>query len=219
MALHERLLSDNGRTWQVGEPFAPVLTEAHREEMRNIIRRRDAEHGLWGFKDPRACLFLPIWKEAMPRAKVLIVYRHFTDSTHSLSRRQATDFFSGKASWEKLGGFWEVPDLALRMWIVHNEALLAFAGAFPKDTVAVSLEMVHRGFPLVGEISRRWNLGLDDTRTSEVFDPNVTAERRGSQPVFDRRIIPRVERVWRELERLSEQTIELATGGEIVAGR
>lgn len=216
--LHEGILADNGRTWQVGEPFLPVLTEARRDEMRRMVERRNAEHGLWGFKDPRSCLFLPIWKDAMPEAKVLLVYRHFADSTHSLARRQAAELFSGKGDWDLVGRFWEEPDLALRMWLVHNEALLSFARSFPEDTLAVSLEMVQNGFPLVGEISRRWSLGLEDIPPSEVFDPTATAERHGRQPISDRRMIPRVERVWRELEQLGEQTQQTTTGGGTVAG-
>lgn len=217
--LHERILADNGKTWQSGEAFVPTITDAHWNEIRRIIERRNAEHELWGFKDPRVCMFLPVWKHSLPKAKVLIVYRHFSDSTHSLSRRQSAELFSGRGSWEQVGRLWEEPDLALRMWLVHNEALLSFARACPEDTMTVSLEMIHRGFPLVGAISDRWDLGLDETLASEVFDPNATTARRARQPVSDRRLIPRVENVWRELERSSEATKRLVTGGGSIAGR
>lgn len=217
MALHERILEDNGLDWRVGERFLPVVGDARWDEMRRIVERRDSERELWGFKDPRVCLFLPLWKYLLPNVRVLLVYRHFADSTYSLARRQATEMFSNMGSRSVLGRFWEEPDLALRMWLVHNEALLAFVRANPEDTLTVSLEMVREGFPLVEAMNRRWGLGLDDVSVSGVFDPSVTVERRGRQPVSDEALIPRVEETWRELERLGEHTRRVM-GGAAVAG-
>jgi hypothetical protein len=62
--LHQQILADNGRTWMISEPFLPVITESHRRRMEQIIQRRNAEHELWGFKDPRACLFMMLWKQS-----------------------------------------------------------------------------------------------------------------------------------------------------------
>ena len=204
--LHERILADNGRTWLVSEPFLPVITEHRRRTMEQMIRRREAEHALWGFKDPRVCLFMMVWKHLLPNAKVLLVYRHFSDTTYSLGRRQSTELFSRPTGPQRMyRRFWEEPDLALRMWLVHNELLLAFARAYPEDTLAVSLGMVRGGFPVVGAINRRWNLGLDEVPVSDVFDPAVIERRPDKQPLSDRRLIARVDAAWQELEQLGEQ--------------
>jgi len=204
--LHERILADNGRTWRVGEHFAPVLADSHLECMRRLVERREARHRLWGFKDPRVCLFLPLWKHLLPRARVLLVYRHFAEATRSLARRQAQEIFLGRGSREELGQFWSEPDLALRMWLVHNEALLSFARAYPEDTLAVSLEMVRGGFPLVRALNERWGLGLEEVPAEEVLDPGLAAGGRGRQPVSDRRLIGRVEAAWSGLEELGRRT-------------
>jgi hypothetical protein len=205
--LHERILADNGHTWLVSERFLPVITEPHWRRMERFIERRDADHGLWGFKDPRVCLFMMVWKYLLPNARALLVYRHFTDTTYSLGRRQSTELFSRPAGPERLyRRFWEEPDLALRMWLAHNEALLAFAHTYPEDTLTISLDMVQNGFPVIGAINRRWGLELNEATVSEVFDPAVIERRSGRQPVSDTRLIDRVEAAWRALERLGEQT-------------
>ncbi|QYJ16089.1 hypothetical protein Rxycam_01920 [Rubrobacter xylanophilus DSM 9941] len=204
--LHERILADNGRTWRVGEHFVPVLTDSHWLTMRRLAEQRNAEHEVWGFKDPRVCLFLPLWKHLLPRARVLLVYRHFAEATRSLARRQAQEIFLGRGSREELGHFWREPDLALRMWLTHNEALLSFALAHPEDTLAVSLDMIRDGFPLVRVLNARWGLGLKEIPTEQVFDSRLTSGQRGKQPVSDRRLIGRVKTVWKELERLGERT-------------
>jgi hypothetical protein len=214
--LHEQILADNGRTWLLGEPFLPTITGHHWRRMERIIRRRNADHSLWGFKDPRVCPFLMIWKHLLPNAKVLMVYRNLSDTTYSLSRRQSAELLSDPTGPPRLyRRFWEEPDLALRMWLTHNEALLTFARAYPEDSLVVSLEMVHNGFPVVGALNRRWGLGLEEVPVSEVFDSAVTERRPGRQPVSDRGLIDRVDAAWQALEKLSEQTVRSMEGTRV----
>lgn len=209
--LHKRILTDNQESWLVAKPFLPVVNESHWNQMRSIIQRRNREHALWGFKDPRVCLFLPLWKHLLPDARVLLVYRHFADATYSLGKRESRGLFLNQGYVHLHRRFWEEPDLGLRMWLAHNDALLAFAAAYPEDTMAVSLKMVQDGFPIVRAINRRWSFGLKELAVTEVFDPSVTDGRSGRQPVSDRRLIDRIGETWRALERLSERT-ELAAG-------
>ncbi len=205
--LHQQILDDNGQTWLVSEPFLPVVTQSHWQRMGQLIQRRNTEHDLWGFKDPRVCLFMMIWKYLLPNARVLLVYRHFSDTTYSLGRRQSTELFSNPTGPQRMyRRFWEEPDLALRMWLTHNEALLTFARAYPEDTLAVSLDMVRSEFPVIRAINQRWGLGLNEVSASEVFDPTVTDRRPGKQPISDRRLIHRVDATWQALEQLSQQT-------------
>lgn len=208
--LHEQILADNGHTWMVSEPFVPIITESHWRKMEQIIQRRDAEHSLWGFKDPRVCLFMMIWKHLLPKAKVLLIYRHYSDTTYSLGRRQSTELFSNPTGPTRMyRRFWEEPDLALRMWLTHNEALLTFARTYPEDTLAVSLDTVRNGFPVITVVNQRWGLGLNEVPTSEVFDPTVIESRPGRQPLSDRRLIDQVDATWQALERLREQTEQM----------
>ena len=218
MRLHENILADNGETWLVSEPFLPIITEPHWRELERIIRRRDAEHGLWGFKDPRVCPFMMLWKHLLPNAKALLVYRHFSDTAYSLGRRQSVELFRDPTGPARMyRRFWEEPDLALRMWLTNNRALLAFARSYPEDTLAVSLDMVQNGFPIIEAINRRWGWGLDEVPASEVLDPAATERRLGRQPISDRRLIDQIDATWRALEQLAEQTertIEEATVAE-----
>ncbi|MGI9048159.1 MAG: hypothetical protein ACR2GU_02070 [Rubrobacteraceae bacterium] len=206
VSLHNRILADNDLTWLVSEPLLPVVSGERWDRMREIIERRNTEHRLWGFKDPRVCPFMMLWKYLLPDAKVLLVYRHFSESTYSLGKRHSSDLFLNRGSSYVHRRFWEEPDLALKMWMVHNKALLGFARAYPQDTLAVSLDMIRDGFPLVRTIERRWNLGLEDVPMGEAFDPGASARRPGRQPVSDRRLIGEVRETWRALEELDKET-------------
>ncbi len=205
--LHEQILADNGHTWMVSEPFLPVITAYHWRRMERVIQRRNAEHDLWGFKDPRACSFMMVWKHLLPGARALLIYRHFADATYSLGRRQSVELLSNPTGPQRMyRRFWEEPDLALRMWLTHNEALLTFARTYPQDTLAVSMDMVQNGFPLIRAINQRWGLGLGEVPAPEVFDPRVTEKRPNRQPVSDRRLIDRVDATWQALQKLGKET-------------
>ena len=210
MDFHEQLLGDNGRTWLASERFLPIVASTHWRRLEQIIERRNSEHELWGFKDPRVCLFMMVWKHLLPNAKVLMVYRSFSDSAYSLGRRQSVELLSDPTGPARLyGRFWEEPDLALRMWLAHNEALLTFARTYPEDTLAVSLDMVQNGFTVIKAANQRWGLRLNEVPTSEVINPAVMERRVGRQPISDRRLIERIDATWQALEQLSAQTGEI----------
>lgn len=201
--LHERLLADNGLTWHVTEPVIPYVAPERWTAMEQLIARRQEHTRLWGFKDPRLCLFLPLWKYLLPDAKVVVVYRHFAESVASLERRHSADLFArrGPASLHRL--FWEDPDHALKMWVEGNQGLLAHARAHPDDTLVLSFDDVRDGYPLVHQVNERWRLGLAEIDAVEVFDAAVTQRRPGRQPVADPAVGRRATSTWQQLERLA----------------
>ena len=205
--LHNAILLDNGSTWQVSRRFLPVINPTRWGQLRDLIERRESEHELWGFKEPRTCLFLEIWKNILPRAKSLIVFRHFSDSAYSLERRAANELFAGVRDPAIHRRFWQEPDLALRIWLTHNEALLTFAERHPADVMAVSMQTLRGGFPLVGQLNDRWGLGLDDLGFEEVFDEKVTSSRPGRPTLYDAGLAERLERTMDELEALERRTL------------
>lgn len=214
---HDQVLKDNGLTWQVDGSKLPVVEEAHRRRLREIINERDAEQKLWGFKDPRVCLFMETWKSLLPDARVLIVYRDFVASTYSLHRRAANGLLykTGKQHYHRR--LWDEPDLALKMWITHNRLLIDFADAYPEDTLVVSFDMLREEFPLIEALNQYWGLALEEVPFGAVFDSAATAEPSGEQLVSDETLIEETLEVWEGLERLGRRTGEL-TGVSVEGG-
>lgn len=201
--LHEEILADNGLDMFVEAPFIPTVEETHRQRMRSLAEKRDASHTLWGFKEPRTSLFIMVWKHLLPKARLLIVYRHYAEATYSLARRHSTEIFSGRGTaFDRQ--LWKKPDLALKSWLAYNAALLRFAHTYPGDTLAVSLDTLRAGFPLVAALNHHWGLGLEDgpEEALEMAAPG----RRKRQPVSDRRLISAVEETWQALENLGART-------------
>lgn len=214
---HDKILEDNGLTWQVDGSRLASVEETHRQGLREIAEKRNREQEIWGFKDPRVCLFMENWKSLLPDARILIVYRDFAASIYSLHRRAANGLLykTGKRHYHRR--LWDEPDLALKMWITHNRLLIDFADAYPEDTLVVSFDMLRKEFPLTQSLNQYWGLPLREEPTSEVFDATVTAESPGKQLVSDETLIEETLEVWEGLERLGRRTGEL-TGVSVEGG-
>jgi hypothetical protein len=60
-----------------------------RKQYMALIRRREAEHKLWGFKDPRACYVFPHFLRCVKaKVKVVAVNRGMTASAKSMVKRR-----------------------------------------------------------------------------------------------------------------------------------
>ena len=56
-------------------PKQLVLSQAHRQQMRDIIQQCNADYPNWGFKDPRSTLLYPLWADELPPHKIIAIYR------------------------------------------------------------------------------------------------------------------------------------------------
>ena len=202
VTIHERLLRDNGVTWQVDRPLLPAVRASAWDQIERFVATRRSEHLFWGFKDPRVCLFLGLWRHVMPEAKLLAVYRPYWSSVRSLHRRHASQHAQGLPPAESHLRFFREPDLALRMWINHNRALIRECRSFPETSMMVRFDRLADGYPLLERLRRQWNLPLRETgQAPRLFDPAATES--GSRiEVLDPELLSQADLVMDELEKL-----------------
>jgi hypothetical protein len=204
--IHDQILRDNGVNWQAAEELVPIIGPGRWSAMERFVERRRREHRLWGFKDPRVCLLLPAWKHLMPDCKVLIVFRRVADCSYSLTRRHATELFRASGPKEVHRRFFSITDLAPRMWLAHNRALIAFARRYPEDVLVVSFDSLLRGVQLTRLVRMAWNAPLREVPTFSALDPLATTPRDHRQPLCDIGLASELDSVWSELQALEEQT-------------
>ena len=70
------------------------VTEYDRQ-MADLVARRDAEHELWGWKDPRTCLTLEKWAPLLSDPYYLECYRSVGSVCKSLLRRNGIPMLEG----------------------------------------------------------------------------------------------------------------------------
>lgn len=111
--LHEAVLRRQGRD-ALGPDFAVVAPEARERAQALALIAARGTNRAWGFKDPRATLFLEFWDELLPDARYVLLYRHPAEVALSLLRRG--DPGPARSPWR-----------AVRAWEAYNARLLAFA--------------------------------------------------------------------------------------------
>ncbi len=72
---HELLGSDGSFSLKVLEDKLLHANQDLRRRMQQLVANLTAAHPDWGFKDPRTCLTYPVWAEALPPHKLIVVYR------------------------------------------------------------------------------------------------------------------------------------------------
>ncbi|WP_111538023.1 hypothetical protein [Palleronia aestuarii] len=200
--IHNAIFAANGTDWMLDRRIVPVVPDEIRGRMRDFVGRRQAAHAVWGFKDPRICHFLPLWRLFLPDAKILVIYRNAVECVRSMNRRHAEDH--ARAPQGRISPFHSVPDLALRIWTVSNLQLADFAERHRDDVMVVDHASLSRGVPLAGRLNARWGLGLEERSTSEVYDKSLSASAARTLRVADPENGRAASRIWSRLAALQD---------------
>lgn len=77
--IHEKLLSSLSSSWDTTQPLPSEwwLSEdllSYRSKIKDIVTTNFSNRAIWGFKDPRTCLLLPLWKSIFQELNIEPVY-------------------------------------------------------------------------------------------------------------------------------------------------
>lgn len=94
VAIHEDLLEHIGSSWDDVRRLPDgwwLEVRQYRQSLVDIIRRDFSQSSLWGLKDPRLCLLLPLWldifRELMVQPLIVMTVRHPLEVAESLQKR------------------------------------------------------------------------------------------------------------------------------------
>lgn len=200
--LHDQQLSLVKTTWQFHDEVA--LDDSGSHFLLDYVDARSQQAQYWGVKDPRACLFLQEWNEALGgEGAFLLVTRHWSSCIESLLNRHSRDLAHSLKNLEadSVGfNFWTKPYLAARMWLSYSRRLLAFARKHPEKVLLCTQRSLFEGAPLIDSINRRFGFELDATTVSP-FEVGLLNDK-ASQPVKDslsHSLIVELEDTWHAL--------------------
>ena len=197
---HDKLLAQAGTTWQADTGFEPVMTRDDWQWMMNYGIKR-AVHPAWGFKDPRSCLFLPQWASVFPDMKVLYIYRPCVESVYSLKRRAAGGLRKNHAP-EINQRFWDVEDLAVRMYLNYTNSALKFLETFSGDVCVVDLSTILQGRDIVSEVREIWDYQLHDAKVSDIFDKSIMTRKGENEFLYDSNFLPQIAETEKRMKAL-----------------
>jgi hypothetical protein len=204
--LHEEMLAAAGRSCFTvdGESLAAVAAGFERRA-RALVERR-AGRPLWGWKDPRTCLFLELWDRVLPQAGYLFLYRHPVDVLLSLWRRDA-DLELRRDPW-----------LGVHAWETYNRRLLEFRDRHPERCFLAQVPALSGDLAgLVRRVGAKLGLQLDASAAAALLVAEELAPRVPASGLAWERLIPGALALYRRLEESADLPARAApptAGGE-----
>ncbi len=128
----------------------------------NLINSRRQTALPWGWKDPRTSLMLDFWRELLPEARFLFVYRFPWDVADSILRLNSPIFS-------------QHPDYALKIWAFYNRHILEFRDRYPERSLLVNINSIAENpSQLFKLVQSQLNLPeLPGTQEREIYDARL----------------------------------------------
>lgn len=171
--IHERIFSENGAGWLAPSPFVPIVSPDLRKQIRALLADRDAHHDFWGFKDPRACLFVDTWRTMLSAPRFLVCLRHYRACVDSVVRRGLsavrTTTLRSEARRQMLLA--SDHDAIARSWIAHMLPLLRLMRLHPAMVHSVCVGDMP--YSIAGDLAARFGLPLEPVPLADTFDPDL----------------------------------------------
>ena len=222
VAFHDELLSRTSeRVFVQTKAYRKALRKGDADWAERLIRER-IDDGLWGFKDPRASLFLDFWSQLLPHARFVFMLRHPIDVVASLMRRDSAAELEVRVD----------PLAGLRSWGVYNHTILEFFERHSERCLLCDVyRIVEDPEALIRAARQKLELPLEVKPLDELIhlqDLHAIHAARGVDAVL-RQAVPKVARLYRKLESMADFSApdpgtaendhpELAGRLEIVAG-
>lgn len=139
VSFHEDLLKELSSNTNSTIPLQDInfenkILQPYKKRLKEIINKHFSGQSLWGWKDPRTCVFLPLWLEVLYEMdidiKFIIQFRNPVDVAKSLEKRNGLP-----------------KNRAYRSWYLHNLQALKWSSNYKRisvnyDTLLADWELV-----------------------------------------------------------------------------
>jgi hypothetical protein len=186
LEFHEALLKYNKTTMYAGLDDVISYDDNHLEQARSMVSRRDDRNNQWGWKQPRACLFLELWRTVMPGARYLFIYRDHKETVSSLYNREYNKIALRNPSelvpdlqqqFEKNKN--EICSTYLSMWLRHNQEILQHVDGIGEDNylLITTNDLLEHHQQILSLLTEKWAFSLKAIDPSTIFEPAMTNSR------------------------------------------
>lgn len=171
---HDRIFRANGVEWHSFRTLAKQSLHVSPDHKNEAIRLMDQSfqgHPIWGWKDPRATLFLSLWKEILPQAKFIFCFRRPEEVAGSLLRRGDFQIYSKQSNGQAM--------IALRLWTYYSRKIIEFASQNPDSCLLLFVPtdlLDRRSRDLVTDIVvHHWSCDLKDLNhhLAQTYKPDL----------------------------------------------
>ncbi|MDB5024269.1 MAG: hypothetical protein JWP78_2024 [Mucilaginibacter sp.] len=160
------------------------------EKLKTVIKIKNSRYKQWGWKEPRTCLFLQLYRELIPDSKYLVIFRDYPSVVNSLLKRDfssvdkkylSRNFFPRlvwiyfRRSRRKQKFYRDNAESFLKVWIEYNEHILSMLKELPaEDYIAISYSLLEKCDEQVFSfLTNKWRFALQYFSFKEVYNKNL----------------------------------------------
>jgi len=178
------------------EPETGLITNAiadigpgEKTKLRNLVTAKNEQRKQWGWKDPRTCLFLNVYRKVLPGAHYLVIVRDYRSTVTSLVNRDHQYlqkyylskgkihrlFLDLKKKYRKEWLYKTRAEQYLKIWITYNEELLTHIERLPSQKcIAVNHHTILQNDKAVFSLlTRTWKFTLNYCDLRSIYNPNL----------------------------------------------
>lgn len=219
LKMHEEILAGNGLPSTgliAGEEIN--ISDYQLEKLKAIIKVKRDHFKQWGWKEPRTCLFLDVYKELLPEAEYLVIMRDYQSVTNSLLKRDFVEmdvaygkrsFFTRlkwafKKEYKKRKLYRKRAEDYLKVWIDYNEHILSFLEKLsPEQYLVVNYTLLETNDRKVFSfLTGKWGFDLKFVPFKKVFKENLISSVPDLSPyIEDKSLITRASALEKEFDK------------------
>ena len=194
LRMHEEILTSNDFPAS-GYVYDKVIDISiyQLEKLKSVIKIKNQRYPQWGWKEPRTCLFLDLYRELLPNSKYLVIVRDYAAVVHSLLKRDFAEYEQKYLRGKKLQRFvWlhlrrqntsrkfykaHAEDY-LKIYIEYNQHILDTLKELPpEDYMVVNYSLLEKSDKEVFSfLTGKWHFKLQYHGFNEVYKKNLLSK-------------------------------------------
>ena len=186
--IHIEILKNNGLPDSgmiIGD--ALKVKKCYLKQIGDLIEKKKVNNEIWGWKDPRTCLFLDVYRELLPNALHLTIIRDYQSVVISLLKRSfinevegnrnKKNFFS-KLSWRLFKRRYKFKKFCvehsaffLNVWINYNQKILEnIRTNSSKKLLVIDYKLLNENdSEVISYLNEKWKLSLNYFEFARVY--------------------------------------------------
>ena len=202
LQLHEEILAANGYPQTGLIHHKPIhISEYQLEKLKAILKVKEHHFDQWGWKEPRTCLFLEVYRKLIPGAKYLVIVRDYAAVVSSLLKRdfnildkgyRQRSFFT-RLKWKlfrksrrRKKYYREKATDYLQVWIDYNEHILDMLGNIPgEDYLVINYSLLEtRDRDVFSFLKGEWGFKLKYFPFGNVYKKGLISAKNDIDPLI-----------------------------------
>src|ERR1700744_6578924 len=163
------------------------------EKLKSVIKVKNQRYKQWGWKEPRTCLFLNLYRELLPNSKYLVIVRDYQSVVNSLLKREFSlveeKYLSRKLFkrmiWVYLRRrrkekklYHDNAEYFLKVWIEYNEHILdTLKDLSPDNYIVINYTLLEKCDKQVFSfLTNTWRFALKYFSFQEVYKKGLLSK-------------------------------------------